>query len=330
MEEESNAFYLVRKGEMIGIYKSLSDCQALAGSSVYDPSISVYKGYNLPKDAEDFLRSHGLKNASYSISVNDVKDSFFGKLGTLVACPYQQPDSFEVDASDEDISPKSWQEAVKMVEIAETVGCNSLPTTSQKNFVSNSSLTSIVTPAVSSSRERVVCSTLPTVAQNKMFWLDGSMPSLNTQTVSLRCDSCTLEFDGASKGNPGLAGAGAVLRADDGSAIWRLREGVGIATNNVAEYRSVLLGMKYALKKGFKHIRVQGDSKLVCMQITGQWKTKNQNMTNLCKQAKELMEKFVSFQINYIPREFNSEADAQANEAVNLRDRQVEEYCQKM
>lgn len=56
---------------------------------MYDPSISVYKGYNLPKDAEDFLRSHGLKNANYSISVNDVKDSLFGKLGTLVACPYQ-------------------------------------------------------------------------------------------------------------------------------------------------------------------------------------------------------------------------------------------------
>ncbi|GMP30377.1 hypothetical protein CsSME_00005072 [Camellia sinensis var. sinensis] len=79
--------------------------------------------------------------------------------------------------------------------------------------------------------------------------------------------SCTIEFDGASKGNPGLAGAGAMLRADDGSMVCRLREGVGIATNNVAEYRAVILGLKYALKKGFKHVRVQGDSKLVCMQF---------------------------------------------------------------
>ncbi|XP_062106791.1 uncharacterized protein LOC133818102 [Humulus lupulus] len=79
-------------------------------------------------------------------------------------------------------------------------------------------------------------------------------------------DSCILEFDGALKGNPGLVGAGAVLRAEDGSAVWQLREGVGIATNNVAEYRALLLGLKQALKKGFKHIRCQGDSMLVCMQ----------------------------------------------------------------
>ncbi|KAI5352470.1 hypothetical protein L3X38_005361 [Prunus dulcis] len=77
---------------------------------------------------------------------------------------------------------------------------------------------------------------------------------------------CTLEFDGASKGNPGLAGAGAVLRADDGSLICELHEGLGVRTNNVAEYRALILGLKYALKKGFTKIRVKGDSKLVCMQ----------------------------------------------------------------
>ncbi|KAH0717483.1 hypothetical protein KY290_014088 [Solanum tuberosum] len=75
-----------------------------------------------------------------------------------------------------------------------------------------------------------------------------------------------LNFDGASKGNPGLAGAGAVLRAVDGSVVYWLREGLGFATNNVAEYRGVILGLKYVLEKGFKHIQVQGDSKLVCMQ----------------------------------------------------------------
>ncbi|KAL3499740.1 hypothetical protein ACH5RR_038833, partial [Cinchona calisaya] len=79
--------------------------------------------------------------------------------------------------------------------------------------------------------------------------------------------SCTLEFDGASKGNPGQAGAGVVLRADDGSLSCRLREGLGIATCNVAEYRAIILGLKYALDKGFTSIRVRGDSKLVCMQM---------------------------------------------------------------
>nr|GEX28052.1 ribonuclease H1 [Tanacetum cinerariifolium] len=79
--------------------------------------------------------------------------------------------------------------------------------------------------------------------------------------------ACILEFDGASKGNPGQAGAGAVLRTEDGNLICRLREGLGIATNNVAEYRAMILGLKSALSKGFTSIRVMGDSKLVCMQV---------------------------------------------------------------
>ncbi|XP_038981198.1 uncharacterized protein LOC103723714 isoform X2 [Phoenix dactylifera] len=125
-------------------------------------------------------------------------------------------------------------------------------------------------------------------------------------------------FDGASKGNPGKAGAGAILRTEDGTVISRLREGLGVVTNNVAEYRALILGMKYALKKGFKQIRVQGDSNLVCMQVQDLWQTKNQNMANLCKEAKGLKDMFLSFKISHVRREFNSDADAQANLAVDL------------
>lgn len=93
----------------------------------------------------------------------------------------------------------------------------------------------------------------------------------------------------------------------------------------MAEYRAVILGLRYALERGFRHIRVQGDSKLVCMQVfffinlyiffnnnilifflrkqvNGVWKTKTQNMTELCKVAKELKEKFLSFQICHVER----------------------------
>ncbi|KAL5740191.1 hypothetical protein ACOSP7_029067 [Xanthoceras sorbifolium] len=90
---------------------------------------------------------------------------------------------------------------------------------------------------------------------------------------------CILNFDGCSKGNTGKAGAGAVLR---------LREGVGRATNNVAEYRALILGLTYALRYRFTHIRVQGDSLLVCKQ------------------------------------ELNTAADAQANLGLHLRDGEVE------
>ncbi|MQL75553.1 hypothetical protein Taro_007912 [Colocasia esculenta] len=104
--------------------------------------------------------------------------------------------------------------------------------------------------------------------------------------------SCILEFDGASKGNPGKAGAGAILRSINGTVISRLREGLGVTTSNVAEYRAIILGMKYALKKGFKQIYIQGDSKLVCNQ------------------------------------EFNSDADAEAGIAVDLPSGEVYEVSE--
>ncbi|PQQ03852.1 uncharacterized protein Pyn_36900 [Prunus yedoensis var. nudiflora] len=145
------------------------------------------------------------------------------------------------------------------------------------------------------------------------------------ESPPLNHGSCILMFDGASKGNPGLAGAGAVLRADDGSLICKVREGLGIATNNVAEYRAVILGLKCALRKGFSKIVVQGDSKLVCMQVQGLWKVKNQNMSDLYEEVKKLKDKFLSFKISHVLRGRNSEADAQANLAITLADGQVQE-----
>ncbi|XP_039158648.1 uncharacterized protein LOC104419290 isoform X3 [Eucalyptus grandis] len=275
MEEEKNAFYVVRKGDVVGVYKSLSDCQAQVGSSVHDPPVSVFKGYCLPKEAEEFLMSRGLKNASYTVDAADLKNNIFGH---LVHCPDQAVGSSA-------ISPSSLRSASFC--FVQAVGSSTIsPGSLQKNF----------------NLENVIAS--PTISSNHL--------------------SCIIEFDGASKGNPGQAGAGAVLRAADGSVFCRLREGVGIATNNVAEYRAVILGLRYALQKGFNHVRVRGDSQLVCMQIQGLWKTKKQNMADLCKAAKELTDQFSSFEISHIVRDLNSEADAQANLAIYLREGQVE------
>ncbi|OMO64566.1 hypothetical protein COLO4_32002 [Corchorus olitorius] len=112
------------------------------------------------------------------------------------------------------------------------------------------------------------------------------------------------------------------------NSICRLCEGVGIATNNEAEYRAAILGMKCALQQGFKHIRVKGDSELVCMQVKGLWKINSHNLVELNTEAMELKNMFISFHIDHIGREWNSEADALANRAVNLRiaDGQVQEY----
>ncbi|CAF2125968.1 unnamed protein product [Brassica napus] len=140
--------------------------------------------------------------------------------------------------------------------------------------------------------------------------------------------SCTIEFDGASRGNPGRAGAGAVLRAPDNTVLFYLREGLGFATNNVAEYRALILGLECALSKGFRNVRVQGDSMLVCMQqVQGAWRVQDPKMAQLCGEAKELMRQFTSFHIQHVPRELNSEADAQANHAINLAENETEEIA---
>ncbi|XP_024962658.1 uncharacterized protein LOC112502867 isoform X3 [Cynara cardunculus var. scolymus] len=181
-------------------------------------------------------------------------------------------------------------------------------------------------PADNRIKKKVGSTSFSEGPQRKLPEIESFMETL---PVSAYCCSCILEFDGAAKGNPGPAGAGAVLRAIDGSLVYRLREGLGVATNNAAEYRAVILGLRYALERGFRHIRVQGDSKLVCMQVNGLWKTKTQNMTSLCKVAKELKDKFASFQICHVEREFNTEADAQANLGIHLQIGEVQEEVER-
>ncbi|KAI3886318.1 hypothetical protein MKW92_050516 [Papaver armeniacum] len=267
---EKEAFYVVRKGDVVGVYKSLIDCQAQVGS-VCDPSVSVFKGYSLPKDTEEYLCSRGLRNAVYTLSAVDVKEDLFEK---LVPCPFEQPPS-QGDVSDKSLPPSSTDDRIGLT-------------------------------------------------------IQIAGPSMISKQASEEGEQgfCFIDFDGAAKGNPGPAGAGAILRSEDGRVLCRLREGVGIATNNVAEYRAMLLGVKYALKKGFKRISVRGDSKLICMQVQGLWKTKSENMKILCKEAKELKEQFDSFKILHVLRDLNSAADAEANLAVLLAEGQIEEDCQ--
>ncbi|KAK2985329.1 hypothetical protein RJ640_029473, partial [Escallonia rubra] len=276
MADEKNAFFVVRKGDVVGVYKNFNECQAQVGTSICDPPVSVYKGYAMPNDTEDYLLSCGLKNALYSIRAGDIREGLFGP---LVPCRVQPPSFAKVETSSKDLSKKRSQEILGS-EVGEPLGSNS---------ISNHSL-------------------------RKHVKLDYHV---ETQAL-FPGRSCVLEFDGASKGNPGQAGAGAVLRADDGSLICRLREGLGVATNNVAEYRAIILGLRYALEKGFTSIRVLGDSKLVCMQVQGLWKVKNQNISRWYEEAKKLKDRFLYFQITHVLRDLNSEADTQANLAVDL------------
>ncbi|XP_015967750.1 uncharacterized protein LOC107491414 [Arachis duranensis] len=318
MAEEKDAFYVVKKGGVVGIYKSLKDIQPLiASSSVSDDPVSILKGYCLTKKAEEFLVSNGLKGAPYSISATNLNEELFGR---LVACPYQDPCASGGRSLGVSSSSKLLQGAFQS-DTSKFSGSSLHSTNSQRQVpLGGSSF------GLTSSQRQLTPEVSPLVSTNsqRQLALGGSQAQLSNSL------SCTLEFDGASKGNPGPAGAGAILRAADGSKVYRIREGVGTQTNNVAEYRALLLGLKQALQKGYRHIQIRGDSLLVCKQVNGEWKQKNQNMAMLCAQVNQLKANFLSFQINHVLREKNSEADAQANLAINLRAGQVEEDCEDL
>ncbi|XP_064981785.1 uncharacterized protein LOC135585891 isoform X7 [Musa acuminata AAA Group] len=343
MVEESNAFYVVRKGDIVGIYKSLSDCQAQVSVSVCGPPVSVYKGYGLRKETEEYLASRGLKNPLYSVNASDVKEDLFG---TLLPCPFQQPDGLAdilpkkvsslkrtKDMQPDglaDILPKKVSSPKRTKDMQPDGLADILPKKvsspkrtkdvqpggladispkkvsspkrtkdMQPDGLADISPKKVSSPKRTKDMETAGSGSVSTAQSNKHL---KQKSSLEAKTISHSDVSCIIEFDGASKGNPGKAGAGVILRNLDGSVISRLREGLGVVTNNVAEYQALLLGMKFALKKGYKKIKAQGDSKIVCMQVEDLWKTKNATMAALCQEAKALKESFLSFHVNHVKR----------------------------
>jgi ribonuclease HI len=126
-----------------------------------------------------------------------------------------------------------------------------------------------------------------------------------------------LYTDGAARGNPGPAGAGAVLSDAQGSVVEELCEYLGEATNNVAEYRALLLGLKKALDLGVEEIDVLADSELMVRQLLGRYRVKNEGLRPLFQEAMGLLKKFKKYSISHIDREENSAADRMANRAID-------------
>lgn len=126
--------------------------------------------------------------------------------------------------------------------------------------------------------------------------------------------------DGASRGNPGLAGAGAIIRDPDGEVAGKLRRYLGMGTNNMAEYEALILALEEAQGLGCETISVFADSELVVKQIKGIYKVKNEGLKGLFAIATKLIDQFSSFKITHVPREQNHEADKLANEAIDQRD----------
>lgn len=134
-----------------------------------------------------------------------------------------------------------------------------------------------------------------------------------------------LNIDGGSRGNPGPAGAGMILRAaDDGTLLQQAGVFIGRATNNVAEYTGLIEGLKRAAALKAENVEVLSDSELLVRQMNGQYRVKNAGLKPLFEEAKSLAGQFAGFSIRHIRREQNTLADEMANRAMNLK-RAVEE-----
>ncbi len=126
-----------------------------------------------------------------------------------------------------------------------------------------------------------------------------------------------VHVDGGARGNPGPAAAAAVISTPDGEVVAQAAETLGVATNNVAEYRGLLLGLRAAGELGATEVEVVNDSELVAKQVNGDYKVKHRDMKPLHAQAQQLLSAFDRWSIRSVPRAQNAAADALVNQALD-------------
>jgi ribonuclease HI len=125
-----------------------------------------------------------------------------------------------------------------------------------------------------------------------------------------------VHVDGGARGNPGPAAAAAVIAAPDGALLDEHARTLGTATNNVAEYRALLLGLERAAALGASEVDVVGDSELIARQVQGAYKVKNAALRPLYEQAVAALSRFDRWSIRTVPRAQNAHADALVNAAL--------------
>ena len=129
-------------------------------------------------------------------------------------------------------------------------------------------------------------------------------------------NSVVAHIDGGSRGNPGPAAYGVHITRADGTII-ELKESVGVATNNAAEYRGLLAALSWATGHGVDQLHVRSDSLLLIKQMRGEYRVKHAGLIPLWQEARGLARQIRSVQFEHVRREFNTEADRLANEAMD-------------
>jgi ribonuclease HI len=129
--------------------------------------------------------------------------------------------------------------------------------------------------------------------------------------------SYRINIDGGSRGNPGPAAYGIVIRDPSGQVVARLKKYIGRTTNNVAEYYGLIAALDYAQAHGLRALRIESDSELLVNQMQGRYKVKSADLQPLFERARKMVHSFESFRIGHVCREQNREADQLANEALD-------------
>jgi ribonuclease HI len=140
----------------------------------------------------------------------------------------------------------------------------------------------------------------------------GSEPDAKPRAAAFQAN-----IDGGSRGNPGPASYGVVVRNERGEIVAKLKKYIGRMTNNVAEYYGLIAALDYAQSHGVRALRVESDSELLVRQMRGHYKVKSPDLRPLFERAKKMSQMFESFRIDHVYREQNAEADALANEALD-------------
>ena len=126
-----------------------------------------------------------------------------------------------------------------------------------------------------------------------------------------------VNVDGGARGNPGPAAVAAVVQDGSGEVLEERSEAIGTATNNVAEYRALLLGIERAAALGAKRLELIGDSELIVRQVKGEYKVKDEALRELHLQVREALDGFEDWSIRHVRRDDNAEADRLVNEELD-------------
>ncbi len=134
----------------------------------------------------------------------------------------------------------------------------------------------------------------------------------------MKIKKISLYSDGASRGNPGPSGVGVLILDSSGNKLKEFSKYIGHATNNIAEYSALIYALDEALMLKADEVIAHVDSELVCKQINGEYKVKDEKIRPLFDKAMHILRSFKSFEVKHIDRSRNKEADKLANKAINL------------